>query len=116
MIEKPNRTMDVIAVMVVTITATIDAFVLYHGTGSGQDAVMVGTIIGAWNTGGVGVVLNYFFGSSAGSARKSELLATSTPGPAPDDTVRTTSTTVSTPPGAPVPTAVVMPPGGNRVA
>lgn len=54
----------VLAIMALIMTAALDYYVLARGIPAGADSVLVGTIVGAWNAAS-GMVLSYFFGSSA---------------------------------------------------
>jgi hypothetical protein len=81
----PPRTFTtwLLAVLVVLITAGVDFYVVSSLMHIGMPTigdVLVGTIVGAWN-GSTSTALAFFFGNSANSDRKTELLATSSPGP-----------------------------------
>lgn len=53
-----------LAALALVLTAALDYYVLARGLPPGADSVLVGTIVGAWNAAS-GMVLSYFFGSSA---------------------------------------------------
>ena len=86
----------VLAAMVYTIACLLDMYVLIAGLPKQQntDNVVV-MVLTAWN-GLTLAVTGYFFGNSAGSDRKSELLAQSSPGPT--VSVRGNDATVNAPP------------------
>lgn len=64
--------------LVILIAAGLDAMVIYRGLPNGADSVLTGTILGAWNA-AAGVVLNFYFGRSSDSDRKTEIIANATP-------------------------------------
>ena len=69
-----DRTPTVLGYVVVGLTASLEAFVLLHGVPSSIDPVIVGRILGTLDA-ALTLVLSYYFGSSAGSDRKTEILA-----------------------------------------
>lgn len=74
-------TASVIAVMVVAGAGFLDFYILENGLPKDPNtANVVVMILTAWN-GLAAAVVGYFFGNSANSDRKSELLAQSTPVP-----------------------------------
>ena len=74
-------TASVIAVMVVAGAGFLDLYILQNGLPKAADtANVVVMILTAWN-GLAAAVVGYFFGNSANSDRKSELLAQSSPSP-----------------------------------
>lgn len=64
----------VLGYLVVALTGSLEAFVLLRGVPSAIDPVIVGRILGTLDA-ALTLVLSYYFGSSAGSDRKTELLA-----------------------------------------
>jgi hypothetical protein len=68
----------ILGYLVVALTVSLEAFVLLHGVPSTVDPVIVGRILGTLDA-GLTLVLSYYFGSSAGSERKTEILAGSDP-------------------------------------
>lgn len=69
-----DRTPMVLAYLVVALVIFGEGYMLVHGVGTVEpnSAVIVGRILGTLDTALV-MVLAYYFGSSAGSARKTEL-------------------------------------------
>ncbi|WP_139350583.1 hypothetical protein [Rhodanobacter sp. B04] len=59
-----------LAILTLLLTGVIDGYLLARGLPSGADSVLVGTIVGAWNA-ATGIVLSYFFGSSASHDKQS---------------------------------------------
>lgn|SRR5690242_10691529 len=68
----------ILGYVVVALAVSLEAFVLLHGVPSSTDPVIVGRILGTLDA-ALTLVLSYYFGSSAGSDRKTELLAGSSP-------------------------------------
>lgn len=76
-------TASVLAVLVVFGAWGIDFYIMAHGLPASESTANVTVmILTAWNGLG-GAVVGYFFGNSANSDRKTELLASSTPTPPP---------------------------------
>lgn len=64
----------VLGYIVVAVTGSLEAFVLLHGVPAAVDPVIVGRILGTLDA-ALTLVLSYYFGSSAGSDRKTEIMA-----------------------------------------
>lgn len=72
-------TASVVALMIVAGAGYLDYYILQNGLPkSGSDSTVVTMILTAWN-GLAGIVASYFYGNSANSDRKTEILANSTP-------------------------------------
>ncbi len=85
--------------MVVFGTGYLDWYILQNGLPKSTDtANVVVMVLTAWN-GLSGVVIAYFFGNSANSDRKTELLATSSP--AQTTTATTADATITSAPAQP---------------
>ncbi|HEV2349029.1 MAG TPA: hypothetical protein VG028_04185 [Terriglobia bacterium] len=69
-----DYTPTVLGYLVVALTASLEAYVLLRGLPAAIDPVIVGRILGTLDA-ALTLVLSYFFGSSAGSDRKTEILA-----------------------------------------
>lgn len=69
---KNSALAGLLAVLTLLLTGVIDAYLLARGLPAGADSVLVGTIVGAWNA-ATGIVLSYFFGSSASHDKQAEL-------------------------------------------
>jgi len=64
----------ILGYIVVALTGSLEAYVLLRGIPTAIDPVIVGRILGTLDA-ALTLVLSYYFGSSAGSDRKTEILA-----------------------------------------
>lgn len=77
-VQIKDRTPKILAAVIIAATVVVESYVtiavFHHQTFDTQGAVIIGRILGMLDT-SVGLVLAYYFGSSAGSAAKTDLLA-----------------------------------------
>jgi hypothetical protein len=77
-----------LAVAIVAMTFAIDGFVLITMLGRGVpekvDNVLLGTILTAWHSASLGIIVGFFYGRSSDSDRKTEIIANATPSPQPN--------------------------------
>ena len=77
-IQVKDRTPKILAAVIIVATVIVESYVtvavFHHQTFDSQGAVILGRILGMLDT-SVGLVLAYYFGSSAGSAAKTDILA-----------------------------------------
>lgn len=71
-----------LSVILIIVTLGAEIFVLFFGAGDKADPLIVGRVLGLLDA-ALLLVLNFNYGSSAGSKRATELLAQSAPQPAP---------------------------------
>lgn len=78
-VQVKDRTPKILAAVIIVACIVVESYVTFavfhHQTFDTQGAVIIGRILGMLDT-SVGLVLAYYFGSSAGSAAKTELMAT----------------------------------------
>ena len=102
-----SRTLFIAALSVFIVTGafTLDyrvvSSILVDPQSPAGDSTLLGTILGAWNGAALGVIVNFFYGRSSDSDRKTDIIAQSTPPAA-------TSTTVT--PGKTVTESAPLPP------
>lgn len=77
-VQVKDWTPRILAALVVILTAAGEGWVLTHGYPSSVSGELVGRILGTLDNAAI-LVLSYYFGSSAGSDRKTEILAQSSP-------------------------------------
>ena len=73
----PNKTPwmpHVLALLTVLIVGGVEGMILTHGAPPGLDGVVLGRVLGTMDSALI-MVLSYYFGSSASSARQTEILA-----------------------------------------
>jgi hypothetical protein len=63
----------ILAFGVVTLTIAMEGLLMFFGQPKGMDGVVLGRILGTWD-GATMLVLAYYFGSSAGSASKTDTI------------------------------------------
>ena len=83
--QKTSWMPHILAILTVLIVGGTEGMILAHGAPAGLDGVVLGRILGTMDSALI-MVLSYYFGSSAGSARQTEILAgtaapTTTPTP-----------------------------------
>lgn len=91
-----NTAQAVIATVVVTGFFVVFAFLLLSADGADQGLREARLLMIGGLQAGFALVLGYYFGSTSGSERKTEMLANSTPTPPEPTVVTTTSADVTT--------------------
>lgn len=72
----------VLAIMTILIVAVVEGGILMRGAPAGLDGVVLGRVLGTMDSALI-MVLSYYFGSSASSARQTEIIANTAPAATP---------------------------------
>lgn len=77
-VKTGDKTPKYLAWLVILVTFGLEGSMLFHQLPPGTDPVILGRILGTLDM-AAGLVLGYYYGSSAGSSAKNDLLFNSTP-------------------------------------
>ncbi len=72
-----------LSVIIIIVVATAEIVAMFHGVSGNADPLIVGRVLGMLDS-ALLLVLNFIYGSSAGSKRATELLAKSAPAAEPN--------------------------------